>query len=404
MKEIILYESEIIVEDGQGTETQDIAKSDPYLNLAKPVVSQTIPEMIGYIQKLNSPSGFVFGAIPRKTTAITHPDYPADPENPVEPASTDDLVITRKYVDTVTREAPVSTTNEVEQDIVAMFGNEFGKGSGSLGHGDKESPKVARYFTEYGEWLLTSKVNSDFISWLDTVCSNKGSCTIDTYNDMHKILGVIGELREALSKSTGKNGKPWILVTPRIAAFLSSTVGFVAHNNADMFTDGRITPNTKINPYIGSYGDIDVFTWLAAGGHPGDSSPTTETAGSIWMGYSGGPNISSVYYCPYRKYIVRGGSSAYTGQSTIFYKIRDAFVTNPSDTADHLGTDITIQEPVNNSKYIVKAEKPDMLTLVIKITPMYNVEILFIKNQIEITPIEHKIEINIPIKTLSVIL
>jgi hypothetical protein len=172
---------------------------------------------------------------------------------------------------------------------------------------------------------------------------------------MHKILGVIGELREALSKSTGKNGKPWIVVTPRIATYLASTVGFINHNKADWLNNGRINPDPTINPYIGSYGDIDVYTMLPQGGHPGGSTPTTETSGEIIMGYTGGPGISSIYYAPYKKYIVKGGSDPYTGQSTVFYRIRDAWTTNPQDTTDHSNTTTDISEPNGDSKYLVKA-------------------------------------------------
>jgi hypothetical protein len=209
---------------------------------------------------------------------------------------------------------------------------------------------------EYGEWNLVSKINSDFITFLQTAASHKGSTVIDTYNDMHKIFGVIGELREALSKSTSKSGKPWIIVTPRIAAFISSTVGFISHNNAKWFNKGRIDPSTSINPYIGTYGDIDVYTHLPAGGHPGSSTPSTETAGEIIMGYTGGPSISSIYYTPYKKYIVRGGSDPQSGQSTIFYRIRDSWTTNPQDTRDHTTTSTEITTPNGDSKYLVRAD------------------------------------------------
>ncbi len=357
-KEILLYEEDIILNLQESTDVGDIAKTDPKSGFSKPTVPSTLPALLGYVQKINAPTGFVFGLTRRDKTAIPGINYPEDPENPASPADPADLVITRKMVETEVREVAVSTTNEVEQDIIALFGGEFSDDISLRGHrtSDKETPEIAKFFMEYGEWNLNSKINSDFTTWLDTVASLKGTAIIDTYNDMHKILGVIGELREALSKQTGKNGKPWILVTPRIAAFLASTVGFISHNKAEWYNDGRIDPNTEINPYIGSYGDIDVYTSLPLGGNPGSGSPTTETAGSIYMGYKGGPGISSIYYMPYKKYIVRGGSSAYTGQSTIFYRIRDAWTANPADTADHANTDTTISDPVGNSKYIVKAD------------------------------------------------
>ena len=262
-KEILLYESdvitdyEILAENGQGTETGDIARTDPKIQFGKPQISITLPILLGYTQKLNSPAGFVFGLQRRDKTSITHPDFPESPENPVDPVLPEDLVIVRKYVETEVREAAISTTNEIEQDIMALFGDDFNNLPGpdtALQHKgeETESDKVAAYFLEYGEWNLISKINNDFVSYLQTAASNKGSVTIDTYNDMHKILGVIGELREALSKSTGKNGKPWIIVTPRIAAFISSTVGFISHNKGAWYNENRVDPNTSINPYVGS--------------------------------------------------------------------------------------------------------------------------------------------------------
>ena len=360
-KEILLYEADVIVENGQGTETGDIANTDPKIQFGKPAVSLTLPMLLGYTQKLNAPSGFVFGLTKRDKTQIPGITFPETPASPEDPATTDDLVIVRKYVQTQERQVIVGTTNEVEQDIMSLFGDDFGDLRGAehgAAHkaGPTETDKVAKYFMEFGEWNLVSKINNDFISYLQTAASNKGSATIDTYNDMHKILGVIGELREALSKSTGKNGKPWIIVTPRIASFISSTVGFVSHNKAAWYNETRVDPNTSINPYVGSYGDIDVYTMLPIGGHPGSSTPTTETSGEIIMGYSGGPGISSIYYAPYKKYIIKGGSDPYTGQSSVFYKIRDTWTTNPQDTKGHTAIDTTIDEPNGDSKYLVKAD------------------------------------------------
>ena len=364
-KEILLYEADVLPDDFNikinETDSGDIARTDPKIQFGKPTVSVSLPMLIGYNQKLNSPSGFVFGLTKRDKTAIPGITFPETPATPEDPATPDDLVIIRKYVETTERQVVVGTTNEVEQDIMGLFGDDFNNLSGpdtALQHkaGPTESDKVARYFMEYGEWNLISKINSDFITYLQTAASNKGSVTIDTYNDMHKILGVIGELREALSKSTGKNGKPWIIVTPRIASFISSTVGFVNHNKAAWYNEDRIDLNPSINPYVGSYGDIDVYTMLPIGGQPGSSTPTTETTGEIIMGYTGGPGISSIYYSPYKKYIIKGGSDPYTGQSSVFYKIRDVWTTNPQDTKGHTAIDTTITEPSGDSKYLVKAD------------------------------------------------
>ena len=117
MNEITIYEEDLSINKAlvENTGIADIANINPNLNgLAKPVTPKTIPEMISYIQPVNAPQGYVFGLTSKDKTAIT-------------PAELDGLVITRKLVQTSLREVNISTTNEVEQDILSLFGKDFAR-------------------------------------------------------------------------------------------------------------------------------------------------------------------------------------------------------------------------------------------------------------------------------------
>ena len=81
------------------------------------------------------------------------------------------------------------------------------------------------------------------------------------------------------------------------------------------------------------------------------------------MGYQGiEADSSSVYYMPYNEYLVQSADYN-TGQSTFWYKCRDAFITNPLDTYDdtmirpELGTTVPTGNPItdNTSSYIMSA-------------------------------------------------
>ena len=370
MSETILWESEtptksvkIINEEGPeanngGTTTSDIAQTDPKLAFAKPVTSQSIPEMIGYNQQMNAPQGFVFGLTSRSKTSIANIPYPASPVAPASPDTPEDLIITRKSVNTAIRSIAVSTTNEVEQDIMSLFGNDFARMYGNyLSSGEVESNQVAQYFLDYGEWKLNQKINDDFMTWIETEASDKGTLAIATIDDMPRIFQAFGELREALYKSSGKSGRTWCIVSPRIASFLTSTVGAVSANRAEWFENGRKIPNNKINAYVCTLGDMDVYQYNFLDDVVGGTGLTTEATGEIYMGIEGGPNSSSIYYNKYKKYIVKGGSDAYTGQSTVWYKVRDDWSTNPQDTYDSSTaiTDVSALEGTNSSSYLVYA-------------------------------------------------
>jgi len=350
-KEILLYE-EIISSPQLNEETnvQDIAKTDPKLtNIAVPTVSQTLPFMIGYVQNIDAPQGFVFGLTSKDKTAISDPDFPASPNNPSSPDLPNDAVITRSLVETSERSVIISFTNEVEQDVMNLFKPDL---SNVNFYGTDN--KVSQFFLEFGSYKLNNKINNDFMSWLGSVATIKGSATIASYSEMDKILGIIGELKEALFKQSGKSGKTWIVVSPRIANYLSTIDNFINHNNAEWFNNGRTSPDTHINPYVGSFGDTDVFVYNNAP-LAGGISGTTETTGYIYIGLQGGPNSSSVFYMPYKKYILKGGSDSYTGQSSLFFKIRDAWTLNPQDTLDQTQTSTNTPIPNNNSKFVSKA-------------------------------------------------
>jgi len=352
-KEILLYEEDInLTSLTEETDVQDIAPTASNLtNIAVPAVSQTLPFMIGYVQNINASQGFVFGLTSRDKTSISNPDYPATPNNPASPDTPDDLIVTRSLIQTSERGVNISVTNEVEHDVMTLFNPTL---SNTEFYGG-ENGKIGQFFLEYGNWRLNNKTNADFMNWLDGVCTVKGSATIDNYAEMDKILGIIGELKEALFKQSGKSGRTWIIVTPRIANYLSTVNGFVNHNNSEWFMNGRKIPSTSINPYVGTFGDTDVFVYNSSS-LAGGTSATTETSGEIFMGLLGGPGTSSIFYTPYKKFVIKGGSDSYTGQSVMFFRIRDAWMLNPQDTLDENTTGTELPEPNNNSKFVVKAD------------------------------------------------
>ena len=69
--------------------------------------------------------------------------------------------------------------------------------------------------------------------------------------------------------------------------------------------------------------------------------------GEIYVGLSGGPGESSIYYTPYKEYFIQGGEDFNTGQSNVFFRLRDDWVTNPIDAGGITGD--------NNSEFIVKS-------------------------------------------------
>lgn len=350
-REILLYEDyfpELNLKES--TETTDIAPTASNLSgLSVPTVAVPLPQLIGYNQKIEAPEGYIFGLVPRNRTSLSNPDYPPSPAQPAAPDTPLDPIITRILVKTQERKVLLSVTNEVEQDILNLFDDS----PSGINFADRDED-VAKVFLEYGTFHLNNQINNDFMTWLSSVATIKGSTNILNYSDMDKIHGVIGELKESLFKQAGKSSRTWIIVSPRIAHYLSTIDGFINHNKSVWFNKGRIDPKTSINPYVGSFGDTDVYTYtntLLPGGQAG----TTETTGEIYMGLLGGPNVSSIFYTPYKRYIVKSGDDPFTGHSVMWFKVRDNWILNPQDTLDQTLTSPDIPSPANNSRFVVKA-------------------------------------------------
>jgi hypothetical protein len=205
-------------------------------------------------------------------------------------------------------------------------------------------------------------VNNDFKLWLDSVATVKGAVDVPTINDMPKIFTAIGELREALHKQTHKSGSVFIICTPRIANYISGTLGMTSSNGSNALEMGKPRQTNKLNGFVGQFGDVYVYQSDYDGTVTGGTSGTTEIDGHIIMGFDGenGPNTASVFYTPYKEYLIQGGSDYYTGQSNIFFRIRDAWTLNPLDTYDKASItdpefDDTVPGLANKSQYVVKA-------------------------------------------------
>lgn len=341
--------------------TTDIAQQARREAFVKNSISQSLPYMMGYVQPLSGPVGFVFANKQREDTSVTHP---ANPPAPV-PTDPKDQIVTRKLVETEIREVVLDFTNETIEDMNRLFGDqfpnryaEFQKSGGELWEG--QNGEIATFFLDLGQQRMTAKINRDYTDWLEKVATVKGSANIAAYTNMANIYGVIGELRESLFKSTHKSGACWILVTPKIAAFLSSTVGSTMNNSADVYNTGRRRASNKQNGYVMTMGDIDVYQYDKLHDVTGGDQADTEMTGEIFMGFTGGPGVSSVFYMPYKEYLVQGGDY-YSGQSNVFYRVRDAWCTNPLDTYDQSQTIVELDNApaspreANLSQFIVKA-------------------------------------------------
>ncbi len=367
MQEQLLYENAINLVEAtpnapetiQGTGQTDIANQAPKAApLSRNIIGYSLPALLSYVQPLNSPEGLVFGLSHRGDTSVTSTINDTN----------DDILILRKLVKTDTREVILDLTNEVIDDIKSLFGTNFPQimqdflSQGGVSYADNVGNEVDEFFLSVAQNRILQKTNNDFMTWMAAEATNKGTVNIATYDDMSRIFGTIGELREALYKQTHKIGKPWILVSPRIAGFLSSTVGSTMNNGSLAFNLGQVDPNNKINPFVMTMGDIEVYQYDPNTRLAGGTNNTTETTGTIYMGYFGNQNTSSVFYHPYKEYIIQGGSDYNTGQSNVFYRIRDTWTTNPLDTYDQNLDNVIVENstanPVgtNTSQYIVSCD------------------------------------------------
>lgn len=325
------------------TYTADIAHTAPKIGFSHSIASKTLPAILGYTQPMNSPSGFVFamkrGPAVNQTTDMPYlDDGTGTPETGT--AGTDDLQITRTPVVTGIREIKIDCTNELVQDVERLFGDEFDKiyrdflfydGTDV----DMENPlelntnddivdqKLAKFFIEYATWRMSRETNIDFITWLGTVATDVGAYDITDFDDIGNLKGVIAEMKEYLYQ-TGKTGRTWVLASPKIIDYLLMTSTTCAPDNKNTRKGKRIPTSIDYN-YVFSCGEIDYYQ---------DINITDK----IYAGLSGGAGITSVFYTPYKEYFVQGGEDFQTGQSNVWFRIRDDWVTNPldngTDTAD----------------------------------------------------------------------
>ena len=400
-QEEILFESTLVENNAPetiqpGTGQTDIAQQTPKARLARNVLTQSLPFMVGFVQPLLTPTGFIFGFQDRKNTGITHPDFPVsrkgtptdtdgvysefttrDPADPMTdnneqdglngrvpavqatptPPSDEDAVIIRRLIETQTREVSFDMTNEVIQDINTLFGNDFpdllqkfiNEGGELYGFGSNPDTFtiLESFFLPQLMNKATTKINTDFLNYLDTVATNLGTVTIDTLDKMSVIFTAIGEMREALAENTNKSGSVFIVCTPRIANYIAGTLGMTSSNGGFFLEKGKPNQNPHLNGFVGQFGDVKVYQYRGV-------RPDTEE--SIIMGFDGenGPNTASIYYTPFKEYIIQGGDDYMTGQSTVFYRVRDAWDVNPLDTFDGAQTS-PIDVPTGTAKYLVKA-------------------------------------------------
>jgi hypothetical protein len=354
--------------------------------------------MLGFVQPLTSPVSFVFGFQDRKNTSISHTGYPAanqftpptgqgdnttyTTKKPADPLTLageqdgnrgtvpaeqaldtapqpEDPVIIRRLVETDVREVVFDMTNETIQDINTLFQDEFpdllqkfieegGELYGFNSSPDVYSMSLENFFLPQMMNKACAKINTDFISWADSTASVIGDVSIPTLQDMNIVFTAIGEMRERLATNTNKSGSVFIIATPRIANYIAGTLGMTNSNGGFFLEKGKPNQNPHLNGFIGQFGDVKVYQYRGA--RPEDES--------IIMGFDGenGPNTASVYYHPYKEYIIQGGDNFSTGQSSVFYRVRDAWTTNPLDVYDGLMTSPEDKpNTAGTSQYLIKA-------------------------------------------------
>jgi hypothetical protein len=411
-QEKILYESQLVEATpnapatiSPGTGQTDISQYTAKMPIARPIISQTLPAMIGFHQKLEGPTGFVYGFKYRKDTSVTNVPFPysnqtppsdnagqvtgsttREPADPMTdqdqaglggtipavlptatPPSSEDVVITRRLVETDTYEVTFDFTNETIQDVRSFFQGDFPNilsnflttGGEYFGdsHIDPIDPQFATFFLPQMKSKAIEEINEEFVNYCTTNSFKLGDATIGTSADLPDLFSIIGEMREALIKRTGKNGPVFILTSPRIGANIVSTLGAAADNGASVYSD-RPTANTAQNGFVQKMGDIWVYQHKDLGTGGGTAPGYSEDSGKIIMGFhnDAGPNCASIYHTPYKEYIVEGGADYETGQSKVFYRTRTKWTVNPLDTFDGSLTDpnLNIEIP-DESQYLCES-------------------------------------------------
>ena len=325
------------------TNTGDIAQTAPKVGFAHSVASKTLPAVLGYVQPMDSPSGFVFAM--KKGPAVN--------QDSVEPylkgnedgtttgptpgkAGSEDLQITRKSVNTGIREVLIDCTNELTQDINSLFGDNFNRLMKKYLYydgtdvdmqndfelsttADKESIDVpmAKVFIQYASWRMSRKTNEDFVAFLSGVAKPLGSYTVTTAEEIHNVKGVVAELKDYVYTNTGKTGRTWVLSSPKIINYLLMMSSTCAPDNKLMKDGKRIAKSSDYN-YVFTCGEVDYYQ---------DVNITDE----VYCGITGDAGVASIFYTPYKEYFVQGGEDYYSGQSNIWFKLRDAWTTNPLD-------------------------------------------------------------------------
>lgn len=328
------------------TNTTDIARTAPKVGYAHSVASKTLPATLGYVQPLSSPAGFIF-AMKNGPAVNQTPDMPFLNDGSGNPAigtsTADDLQITRTPVNTGMREVKIDVTNEVAQDIESLFGEEFEEFYQSFLYYDgtdvdfrKEFEgmtdfEMKKFFMEYATWKMSRKTNTDFVTWLGTVATDMGAYDVAAADDIQNIKAVVAELKSKLYE-TGKTGRTWVVASPKIINYLLSKSTTCIPDN-DIANAGKRRPSAFDFNYVFTCGEIDYYQ---------DINITDK----MYAGIIGTAGESSVFYTPYKEYFVQGGEDYYTGQSNIWFRLRDAWALNPLDNGSG----------ANDSDFIVSAD------------------------------------------------
>lgn len=353
------------------TNTSDIARTAPKVGFANSVASRTLPATLGYVQPMSSPSGFVFAmkrgpATNQDSLAPSlHGDVDSLQTGPTAgTAGPEDLQITRTSVNTGIREVLIDCTNELTQDVQRLFGSNFQdmyrdflyydgtdidmENSFEVdANWDKESTDMplAKFFMEYATWRMSRKTNTDFISWVDGVATDLGTFAVADAASISTLKLAVGEMKSKLYESTGKTGRTWVLAGPATINYLLLDKTTCAPDNKMTRKGKRIATSEDYN-YVYSCGEIDYY------------QDVNLVGGEIYAGLAGGAGVASVYYTPYKEYFVQGGEDYQTGQSNIWFRTRDAWVTNPLDDGTGAGN--------NDSDYIVKSTVSYTFTSIIQ--------------------------------------
>ncbi len=323
------------------TNTTDIARTVPKIGFAGSVASKTLPAVLGYVQPMNSPAGFVFAM---KQGAVD--------------GNIEDMLITRKVVTTGLREVTLDFTDEVVQDLEKLFSDDFGtKYKEYLFYDgtdvDMENPfetttktmggtyeqtqdgKLAEFFIDFATWRMSRKTNIDFITWLGEVALDMGSFAIADGTDTTTLRAAVSEMKSKVYIDTQKTGRTWVLSDPKTINYLLMTSATCVPDNK-MARKGKRVPTGLDYNYVFSCGETDYY------------QDVNIPLGVIYAGLSGGPGEASIYYTPYKEYFVQGGEDWVTGQSNVFFRLRDDWVTNPIDSGGEVGD--------NDSMFVVKSK------------------------------------------------